>query len=180
MSINIPEPQSPKHVRSARWSASIVVSSLVVAGLLLSACGSHPSTPKSTPKTAVSRTLAYDSCMRANGISNMPEPNAQGQMTITKGESLPDFNSPQFLAAAAKCRKLESAGGGSASLSPSQIGEQLKFAQCMRANGISNFPDPLSQGGFPLSGVNTSSSQFEVASTACERFGGVSGATSGG
>jgi len=80
-------------------------------------------------------------------ISNMPEPNAQGQMTITKGESLPDFNSPQFIAAATKCRKLESGGGGSDALSPSQIAEQLKFAQCMRANGISNFPDPLSKGG---------------------------------
>ena len=180
MSTIIPESQSSRHVRSARWSASIVVSSLVVAGLLLSACGSNTSTPKSAPKSAVSRTLTYDACMRANGISNMPEPNAQGQMTITKGESLPDFNSPQFIAAATKCRKLESGGGGSDALSPSQIAEQLKFAQCMRANGISNFPDPLSKGGFALNGVNTSSSQFEAASTACERFGGVSGAASAG
>jgi len=30
-------------------------------------------------KVAVSRTLTYDSCMRANGISNMPEPNAKAR-----------------------------------------------------------------------------------------------------
>jgi len=180
MNMNMPEPQSSRHVRSTRWGASVIVGTLVLAGLLLSACGSHPSTPKTTPKTAVSRTLAYDSCMRANGISNMPEPNAQGQMTITKGESLPDVNSPQFLAAAAKCRKLDAAGSGSPTISSSQLAKELKFAQCMRANGISNFPDPSSQGSFSLGGVNSNSSQFESASTACERFGGVSGRAGAG
>jgi hypothetical protein len=41
----------------------------------------------------------------------------------------------------------------------------LAFAKCMRANGVSNFPNPNGQGGQlgPGSGIDPSSSQFQAA-----------------
>lgn len=48
----------------------------------------------------------------------------------------------------------------------------LKFSQCMRAHGVSNFPDPNSQGAIqigPNSGLDPRSSTFEAAAQACQK-----------
>jgi len=118
--------------------------------------------------------------MRTNGITNMPEPNAQGGLTLTPGQSLPDVNSPQFQAAAKKCAKYRSPSSSSSTLSAAQLAEQLKFSQCMRTNGITDFPDPQSKGGYSLNGVDVNSAQFATAMAACQRYGGISGSTSAG
>jgi hypothetical protein len=46
----------------------------------------------------------------------------------------------------------------------------LKFAGCMRSHGITSFPDPFEnshQIGFNTAGLDTTSSQFKAAMTAC-------------
>lgn len=48
----------------------------------------------------------------------------------------------------------------------------LKFAECMRAHGLSNFPDPSSSGGTsitPGSGIDPRSPQFQKAQTSCQK-----------
>src|ERR1039457_3238555 len=65
--------------------------------------------PSSHPSAKAS-TLAYAQCMHSHGIKNFPEPNSSGQLTVTKGESLPDTSSPQFQAAVTVCRSLNPAG----------------------------------------------------------------------
>lgn len=70
--------------------------------------------------------------------------------------------------------------GGSASASPSATSslspyqQGLEFSACMRSHGITNFPDPTSQGsgGVTLkldknSGIDPNSSQFQAAQQAC-------------
>jgi hypothetical protein len=42
----------------------------------------------------------------------------------------------------------------------------LKYARCMRAHGLSNFPDPTSS-GLSLSGVDPNSRQFQAALKVC-------------
>jgi hypothetical protein len=54
----------------------------------------------------------------------------------------------------------------------------LKFSQCMRAHGVSNFPDPNSQGAIqigPNSGIDPGSSTFRSAAQACQKFSGGNG-----
>lgn len=49
----------------------------------------------------------------------------------------------------------------------------LKYAQCMRAHGVPNFPDPSSGGGFqisPNSGIDPSSPSFKAAQATCEKY----------
>jgi hypothetical protein len=51
----------------------------------------------------------------------------------------------------------------------------LKFSQCMRAHGVSNFPDPNSQGTIqigPNSGIDQGSSTFRSAAQACQKLVG--------
>jgi hypothetical protein len=50
--------------------------------------------------------------------------------------------------------------------------QAFQFAQCMRAHGVSNFPDPNGNGiqiG-PNSGVNPQSPAFQTAQNACKRY----------
>ena len=59
-------------------------------------------------------------------------------------------------------------------------GSPLAYAQCMRAHGIPDFPDPNSQGGFALPGgpnsdLSPNSSTFQQANEDCQRFTPTSG-----
>ena len=81
--------------------------------------------------------------------------------------------------AIAACGSNSPSGSGSSGNSgsnPSQTQAQqqgLSFARCMRAHGVSSFPDQTpSGGGFNLSapGINSSSPAFKAAQTACNNL----------
>ena len=67
-----------------------------------------------------------------------------------------------------------SAGSGNSSGDQEKMREaQLKFAQCMRENGVEKFPDPDANGGTriavgPDSGIDPE--EFEAASKKCEQY----------
>ena len=64
-----------------------------------------------------------------------------------------------------------SAQGGSSS---SAQGGQAQFAQCMRQNGVTNFPDPQN-GRFLISGDVQNNPHFQSAIQACQHFLGPGG-----
>lgn len=85
-----------------------------------------------------------------------------------------DPGSPQFQAAMKACRKYLP-GGGPPALTPAQQAETAKamtsFAACMRKHGVSNFPDPNSQGFFSvdsLKAIEPTSPLTERAFKACQ------------
>jgi hypothetical protein len=94
--------------------------------------------------------LAFSQCMRAHGVADFPDPNAQGQTQISGGPNSDlNPNNPTFQKAQNACQsKLPTP-------SPAQQAQALKSAlkmsQCMRAHGITDFPDPESQGGGRIS-----------------------------
>jgi hypothetical protein len=105
-------------------------------------------------------------------VSGFPDPNGQGALS---GQSSPgagglDPNSPVFQAAQQACQKLLPAG--SVGQPQAQQAQDLKFARCMRAHGISNFPDPATGGsgaGVKLPpDIDASSPQFVAAQKACQ------------
>jgi hypothetical protein len=73
-----------------------------------------------------------------------------------------------------------SGGSGSGSSTPSATTTgPVAFAQCMRSNGVQNFPDP--QGGrFLVSGNVENSPNFQGAEQKCQHLLGPNGATNGG
>lgn len=118
--------------------------------------------------------VAYAQCMRRNGVPSFPDPKP-GQGIKAKPGSALDPNGPQFKQADTACKKYlpnRIAGGDPSQQWPQA--EMLKYAQCMRKNGVSGFPDPGSDGGFPPlikgSGVDPESAQFKKADAACKQY----------
>ena len=58
-----------------------------------------------------------------------------------------------------------------ANASSSGSNPALQFARCMRAHGVTNFPDPNSSGGIQISPAdNPQSPAFETAQNACNKY----------
>ena len=93
--------------------------------------------------TTREKAVKFSECMRENGVSDFPDPNASGEFVY--GASV----SPAvFKKAVDACKDLQPPGTLSAKRSPKQQEEGLTFAQCMRENGVKDFPDPVN--GEPL------------------------------
>lgn len=96
----------------------------------------------------------FSACMRNNGVSQFPDPDASGAITIenvVNGSSV-DPNSATFQQALSACRDLEPAGFMGQKRSAQQQEAALRFAQCIRDNGVRDFPDPTPDG--PLIDTN--------------------------
>jgi hypothetical protein len=136
--------------RKRRPLAALALVAMVV---LISACGS--SAPAQTAAGGSSNTVAnaqkavkFAKCMRSNGVSQFPDPGASGKLTIdgvVNGSSL-DPNSAAFKQAISTCKDLEPPGFTGQKATPQQMDARLKFAQCMRQNGVEDFPDPTPNG----------------------------------
>jgi hypothetical protein len=134
--------------------------------------GGAPSSARNSFTLGVggARARQLSACMRSHGVSNFPDPNAQGQITGNF-----DPNTPQFQHAAQACFKDLPQGGTPSPAEEAQARRQaLAFSACMRAHGLPNFPDPQfpSGGGVsirinPSSGVDPRSPQFQAARKAC-------------
>ena len=86
----------------------------------------------------------FAECMRKNGVREFPDPDAAGNLTIDQianGSSL-DTNSAAFRQAISACRDLEPPGFTGSKRTPEQQQAALEFAQCVRDNGVRDFPDP--------------------------------------
>jgi hypothetical protein len=134
---------------------------LVALFSLISACGSTAPAGSGSGSTGANNTAAhaqkavkFAECMRSNGVSQFPDPGASGKLTIdavANGSSL-DTNAPAFKQAISACKHLEPAGFMGSQRSSQQQQAALKFAQCVRTNGVPDFPDPIPNG--PLVDTN--------------------------
>ncbi len=114
----------------------------LVSVLAIAACGSS-STSATTAGSGNAQVVKFAECMRAHGVPRFPDPSAGGGGTQISGIS--PF-SPAFKAAQATCAKLVPGGapGGGTSATAAEKATALHLSQCMRANGVSGFPDPVS------------------------------------
>jgi hypothetical protein len=123
--------------------------------------------------------------MRAHGESGFPNP--------TPGENLRKFakpkgikhGTPQFQSAALACGADLPAGAGAPKAPKAITGERkalLSFAECMRANGVTNFPDPTVTNGeygfgdLKSKGIDRKSPEVKAALKHCRPLLGGGGA----
>jgi hypothetical protein len=124
----------------------------------ISACGSSAPAPSGSggnnAAANAQNAVKFAECMRSNGVSQFPDPGASGKLTIdgvVNGSSL-DPSAPAFKQAISACKDLEPPGFMGQKATPQQMNARLKFAQCMRDNGVKDFPDPTPNG--PLIDTN--------------------------
>jgi hypothetical protein len=88
--------------------------------------------------------VKFAECMRNNGVSKFPDPDASGKYTIDEianGSSV-DTSTAAWQKAIDACKNLQPPGFTGHKRSPQEQENALKFAQCIRVNGVPDFPDP--------------------------------------
>ena len=148
--------------KSRLWQANLLaaLAGAALASAALTACGSPARSVAPIGQTAAASAaasagqsgsseqqgIAHSQCMRSHGVPGFPDPTPQGYVQLAPGDQInPD--SPQFREALQICAKLAPVGGSGTQSHFDQImTAMLKFAACMRAHGVTNFPDPVPYG----------------------------------
>jgi hypothetical protein len=156
----------------APWRAGVLAAGAAAIAMLAAACGSGSAgSAGASGRSNLQVAIGYANCMRSHGAPNWPDPNSQGQFVKTKTNTA-DFQAPA--SAYQACLHLLPNGGQLTAAQQQIISPlMLKFADCMRAHGITNFPDPtVNAKGVTINphGLNTSSAPFHAAQRACRKY----------
>jgi len=152
---------------------------LTAGALAVAACGEDNGgggDANSDRQAARDAQLKFAQCMREHGV-DMPDPGTGGGQVFRVGPN-EDITPEEFEDAQTACKKYREEVEGP-ELSEEEREEfrkaALEHAQCMRENGIENFPDPTISGdgeaqlNIPKSsGINPQSSEFKEAEEACK------------
>jgi len=157
-----------RHRRSSpRWAVAVTV----LTALATTACGATPS-PVTAPSGSIATTarstsspsaVAYSACMRSHGVPNFPDPDSKGGYPSIGPQRL-GVSSAQYQAAEQDCQYLLPTGGSLQQQTnqclwfgncPPALLQQLmnlerEYAECMRAHGTPNWPDPTVAKGRPV------------------------------
>jgi len=164
-----------------RFSASLIlaVNSLAV---LAAGCGGSASSGSGTTSGSVPAkfrhqvelALQYSNCMRTHGVPNFADPKitvSGTELFMQNPQMTPtEVASPAYQSASGTCAKYlpqqpQTAGITGAGNSQQQA---VRFADCMRAHGVPNFPDPATGGAFKLGpAINPRAPAFIAAMDHC-------------
>jgi hypothetical protein len=138
--------------------------------LLLAACSGGSSGSHVAPSQIGA--VPFAQCMRAHGVPKWPDPDTSGSFDKTKiTDQRLGVSSTRLQAAQDACQNL---------LPPESLTQRrlnavqaLQYAQCVRAHGVPNFPDPDGKGRIPdpeAVGVDQGSPQFQAANDTCAQY----------
>ena len=121
------------------------LAALALVALIGAGCGSNPAAGTGTSGTGGKQKLTardkgvkFAECIRAQGVADFPDPDANGEFQY--GVSV----SPAvWQQATSACKGLQPPGALSSKRTPKQQSASLKFAQCIRDHGVKDFPDPV-------------------------------------
>jgi hypothetical protein len=157
----------------------LLAASAAAVALTAAGCGSGSKAGAKADASA-DQGVKHAQCMRDHGLSGYPDP---GQDTGDV-KNLPDRDSPEFKKADQACMSLEPPEDQPGTPENAELQKKmLKWAQCIRQNGIANFPDP--QDGHilikPRGSIDGNSPQFKKAVRACKSLevGGAAKGTGG-
>jgi len=63
-----------------------------------------------------------------------------------------------------------SGGSSSSGTSNNSIQQALKYAQCMRSHGVTNYADPVSGKSQSIGSIDTNSPTYQAAASACQQY----------
>jgi hypothetical protein len=127
------------------------LAALAMLALLSAGCSQVTAATRTASNSTAStrdEAVKFSECMRANGVREFPDPDASGTRTIdgiANGSSL-DTNSAAFKQAITACKDLQPPGFIGHKRTAQEQENALKFGQCIRDNGVKDFPDPTPDG----------------------------------
>ena len=131
--------------------AALVLVALIA--LIGAGCGSNaPSDTGTTSSpgaggaekaTDQNKAVKFSECIRGHGVPHFPDPDSKGEYVFGI-----DVTPAVWQKAVDACKDLEPPGALSGKRSPKQQSAALRFAECIRSNGVKDFPDPVN--GEPL------------------------------
>jgi hypothetical protein len=137
--------------RALRPAAALALISVISVG-----CGSNAGSGTGTaatsstadtaaPKKATDQDKAVKlaECIRGHGVPHFPDPDGKGDFAFGI-----DVSPAVWKKAVDACKDLAPPGAFSGKRSPKQQSAALRFANCIRAHGVKDFPDPVN--GDPL------------------------------
>jgi hypothetical protein len=112
--------------------------------LIGAGCANAPAQNGTKHATHRDKAMKFAKCMRDHGVSAFPDPDASGELTIDGivNRSSLDPSAPAWKQAIRACKNLQPPGFTGHKRSAEQQRAALKFAACMRENGVEDFPDP--------------------------------------
>jgi hypothetical protein len=124
------------------------LAALAVVALIGAGCSNEPAENGNAGNTNAGtdvQALKFAQCMRDNGVSEFPDTDGSGELTIDgvlNGSSL-DPDSTAWKEAIGACKDLQPPGfTGDEEVTAEDRELRLEFAECMRDNGVPDFPDP--------------------------------------
>ncbi len=123
------------------------LAALATLALIGAGCSDEPDEkgPSGNASAGQEQAVEFAECMRENGVSEFPDPDPSGEMTIDgvlNGSSI-DSEGAAWQTAIAACEDLQPPGfTGDENVTASEQESRLEFAQCIRDNGVEDFPDP--------------------------------------
>jgi hypothetical protein len=137
---------------------------------------SGPVTASAGPSPTASRDpdapLKFAKCMRENGITWFPDPDASGRTMIRTPKG---FDPKKFEAAQEACKQYSPRmDDDNRRADPEMLENARQMAKCMRENGVPNFPDPKPDGGLEIDGnklgMGPGDPTFDKAEQKCAKF----------
>jgi hypothetical protein len=143
---------------------------ILCAGLVSVAALCAPATAQQSPADRQDTALAYAQCVRDNGYAEFPDPDPEGGFKfLIEPDSV-----GRFKAATAACRDLAPEGMRDEGVTPEQLEALIKLSQCVRENGVPEFPDPGPQGNYNLegTGIGPGDQRLDAAMATCQAEAG--------
>lgn len=165
--------------RSTRRNMGLVrpLALVSIVSLLMSACGSSSGSPGTTASNSpAAAAFKYGSCIRHHGVSGYPDPqvttNPGGSVAMAVAGAANASAAPAFRFAQKACSGILLAQSSTNGPSGPSRQEFLAFAHCLHTHGISDFPDPNTQGQITgqmidSSGIDFKAPSFVTAADAC-------------
>jgi hypothetical protein len=150
---------------SSLWTAIAVLGGAAMAG-----CGSTGPVSRTVTNApgGSNSALQFSRCMRANGAPSFPDPGPDGY-----ARSSINLQSPAVQGAMNACTRYLPPSRHSPTVPASVRHQELLLANCMRANGVPNFPDPDKNGDiqFPITSSIPQSPAFQRAQNGpCKKY----------
>jgi hypothetical protein len=139
--------------------ATVLIALLATTTAVAACGGSSPTTTTASTTGHNGEALKLAECMRTHGVPDFPDPTGGGgfgiqasangsNASITVDGHALNVSGPAFRTAMNECAKYQPHGPAISGAQLAKVKQgAIKMAECMRAHGVSNFPDPVVRSG---------------------------------